>query len=56
MHLLLVKRWANFIITKGKVVKNKFFWDLDGIPVTTLGLLIFMPLMNVKIGVSCSKR
>jgi hypothetical protein len=44
MHLLLVKRWANFIITKGKVVKNKFFWDLDGIPSDNLGIVnIYAP-------------
>jgi len=38
MLLLLAKRWANFIITKGKVVKNQFFWDLDGIPSDKLGI------------------
>jgi hypothetical protein len=35
---LLLAKGGQFIITKGKVVKNKFFWDLDGIPSDKLGI------------------
>lgn len=58
MCLLLAKRWANFIIIEGKVVKTSlFFWHLDGIPSDKLGIANIYALDDCKNRcVSCSKR